>query len=739
VPSADDREREREEEPIRLGRYTLLRRIGKGGMGEVYLGKVTGAHGFEKPVAIKRILPEYAAHPQIINMLVDEARISVLLSHPNVVQVLELCDDPGGCFIVMEYVEGHALSRLLRALRKAGKRLDVLDACFVAIHVLDGLHAAHVQKDTSGQPAGIIHRDVSPQNVLLSMDGHVKVIDFGIARARERLEVTQGTSIKGKLRYMAPEQLSPRLLKGATLDHRADVFAAGVVLFEMLADRQRFPGKVEADIVDAILGDETPDLVAEGLVEPELMAILDGALEKDRRRRTKDAATFAGQLRGYLYKRDPAYTPERLARRMREMFGGPEEAARIASEPDESARTPQRTVNQRGADRSGSRSGNDRTRTLAPDDERTTGHGARRGFERSDAGPSGGRGSGGGFAVSDPPRYVVGSDPRASASGSISGLRVSSPPTLTGRRRPSRRRLKILPIAAGSLIGAALLWLLSRPFFAAPPPASAPPLVAPTRSAEAAPAPPIVPPTTHAEAPAAPPPPVVSAPPPVPTPPRAAKLGAPIEIEVRAQPPTARVSLAADPGRTFASPAKLKVKQGEALDIVVEAPAHASLELKRVADAAAPVIDVKLAPLPVELAVRVFPADASVTVDGKAWSPGFRVVPGEPVEVRATHPQAHDKTVIVTAKPGETLDVPITLEPTGAKVAARPGGTLVVSSDPSGAEVFVGGRRRPGVTPLEVFLPVGQHRITVRGAAGEQMFLVDISQGARVKRKVTLE
>ena len=139
----------------RLGRYGLVRRIGKGGMGEVFLGKVTGAHGFEKLVAIKRILPQFSANPHVINMLVDEARISVLLNHPNVVQVLELGEDNGDYFIVMEFVDGHALSRLLRKLKKSNQRLDVLDACYIAIQLLEGLHAAHVQKDHRGKAAGI--------------------------------------------------------------------------------------------------------------------------------------------------------------------------------------------------------------------------------------------------------------------------------------------------------------------------------------------------------------------------------------------------------------------------------------------------------------------------------------------------------------------------------------------------------------------------------------------------------
>ena len=329
-------------EGSKLGRYTLVRRIGKGGMGEVWLAKSLGAHGFEKSVALKRILPQFSSSPHVINMLVDEARISVLLNHPNVVTVLELGEDNGEYFIAMEHVDGHALSRLLRRLSKSGSKLEVLEACYVAIHVLEGLHAAHVQKDHRGKPAGIIHRDISPQNVLLSMDGVIKVIDFGIARARERLEVTVGQTIKGKLRYMAPEQLSPKLVKGQGIDHRVDVFAAGLLLFEMLAMRQRFPSDNESEIMQQILKEDTPDLVRLGLCDGELMDIIDTALAKDREQRFKDAAAFAAQLRSYLYKRDPGFTAERIARRMRAAFPGEQQgedehakarASRVAALP----------------------------------------------------------------------------------------------------------------------------------------------------------------------------------------------------------------------------------------------------------------------------------------------------------------------------------------------------------------------------------------------------------------------
>ncbi|MBI1949551.1 MAG: serine/threonine protein kinase [Deltaproteobacteria bacterium] len=679
-----------------LGRYTLVRRIGKGGMGEVWLAKATGAHGFEKPVAIKRILPQFSSNPHIVNMLVDEARICVLLSHPNVVQVLELGEDQGEYFIAMEYVEGQALSRLMRKLRKQGKRLEALEACYIAIQLLEGLHAAHIQKDNRGKPAHIIHRDVSPQNVLLSSNGQIKVIDFGIARARERLEVTQGTNVKGKLRYMAPEQIAPKVVKGAALDHRVDVFAAGIVLFEMLAGRQRFPGDNEIELMDAILKEDTPDLCREGLIDRPLMDILDAALEKDRERRYPDAAAFAAQLRSYLYKRDPGFTAERIAKRLREAFAGGADAEK--SEPRREATRP------------------------APDPltsaSETPLHGG--GTEDREATRTAFR-----------PKETRGGGGRATPATEGAPVQANDPTRV--RRKGRGKGRSLVPLAAGLLLGVAALgglYLAFRP--------RVPTVEAGTGPAAMTTPPVATSPTNTAPPPVATVPPVAVTPspaPPSPPPPD----GAGVVVTVVAEPATARISLASQPDPKYVSPALLKLMRGEAVQVVVEADGYETARRALVADQAQQ-LSVVLAPLPVDLVIHVYPHDAVVTVNGAPAKAGMKVRPGVPVEVRAEHPFAVARVVSETPVPGRPFVVELRLDEVESRRTARMAkGTLVIDSRPIGADIWVDGRKLAGLTPHSEPVIAGSHRVTVRLGNSEQTFTVDVGDGEKAPVTALLE
>jgi serine/threonine-protein kinase len=711
---------EAEENAGQLGRYTLVRRIGKGGMGEVWLAKVTGAHGFEKNVALKRILPQFSSNPHVVNMLVDEARISVLLNHPNVVQVLELGEEEGEYFIAMEYVDGHALSRLLRRLKKAGRKLEVLECCFIVIQLLEGLHAAHVQKDHRGKPAGIIHRDVSPQNVLLSMDGQVKVIDFGIARARERLEVTQGSSVKGKLRYMAPEQLSPKLLKGKPIDHRVDVFAAGIVLFEALANRLRFPGDGEIEIMDAILKEDTPDLVKEGLVDRELMDILDTALEKDREHRFKDAASFAAALRSYLYKRDPGFTAERLARKMREAFGGEEVDEKERSAERSSPAKPSRGERERT-------SRDQRIRSLSSSSP-LHGREARSNADDDDAQEQDVDATRTAF------RPRVRADERAGLRGDarsetgVTGSAANAGTVVRGKRKKSRAPA----VAAGVVLGGALL---AAGFLF---------VVKPRLAGGADTPPPVVTPVTPPDGPVvkAPDTPVVVPPPtPAPPPSTASKDGV-IDLLVEAEPATTRISLAAQPDPKYVSPAHIKLRRGEDVELVFEADGFDTERRRFVVSDDLPPLRVQLHPLPVDLVLRVVPRDAVVTVDGQPAKPGMKVIPGQNVEVRAEHPFASAPRIVQGVPvPGQPYVVEIKLDEVDQAVkgthVAR--GKLSLTSKPKGADVYVDGTLLKDSTPLEVPLMAGQHRVVVRAKTGEQTFTVDIKDGETLKREAILE
>jgi len=218
-----------------VGRYALHGEIASGGMAVVYFGKLLGPVGFSRPVAIKRLHPKLARDPAVRDMFIDEARLASRIRHPNVLPTLDVVDESGELLLVMEYVHGESLQQLARAVRGRGERTPLRIVLAIMSCVLHGLHAAHEATTETGEPLNIVHRDVSPQNVLCGVDGVPRVLDFGIARATVRLENTREGIVKGKLAYMAPEQLG-----GAPVDRRADIFSASVLLWEMLAGRRLF-------------------------------------------------------------------------------------------------------------------------------------------------------------------------------------------------------------------------------------------------------------------------------------------------------------------------------------------------------------------------------------------------------------------------------------------------------------------------------------------------------------------
>ncbi len=225
-----------------VGAYEVVAKLRSGGMAELFLGKRRGTAGFERPVAIKVLHASLATDATLRTMLVDEARMAVQVRHPNVVQIEDLGEHRGQPFLVMEYVHGVSLAQLMEALANVGRRMSPSFAAHVGLHAAAGLHAAHEACAPDGRPLELVHRDISPQNVLLSRDGHVKVIDFGIAKARDRAVVSFLGMVKGKYGYMAPEQA-----RGEAVDRRTDVFALGVVLWEMLTGRRLFYSKSEIE------------------------------------------------------------------------------------------------------------------------------------------------------------------------------------------------------------------------------------------------------------------------------------------------------------------------------------------------------------------------------------------------------------------------------------------------------------------------------------------------------------
>ncbi|MBK8170562.1 MAG: protein kinase [Sandaracinaceae bacterium] len=276
----------------KLRDYEIIAHLRVGGMATLFLGKRQGAAGFAKLVAIKVIHPHLAKDQNFVRMFVDEALISARIDHPNVVHVEELGEFDGTKFLVMEYVHGCSLSQLLGTLARDSRRLAPELAVHIAVRVAEGLHAAHETVDDEGNLLNIVHRDVSPQNVLISSRGHVKLIDFGIAKARGRAVQTTSTSLKGKISYMSPEQAY-----GRSLDRRSDVYALGVVLWEMLTVRRMFSGEDDFALLDMV---RAPNVPPPSTYAPEVSPALDAAvmaaLAPDVEKRVQSASDFRRML-----------------------------------------------------------------------------------------------------------------------------------------------------------------------------------------------------------------------------------------------------------------------------------------------------------------------------------------------------------------------------------------------------------------------------------------------------------
>lgn len=277
---------------MEIGRYVILGDIAHGGMATVHLGRLRGAAGFERTVAVKRLHPAYARDPDFVAMFTDEARLASRIQHPNVVSTLDVISRDDELFLVLEYIHGETLGQLLE--RQAGP-LPPEIASAVIVGALEGLHAAHEATDSRGEPLHLVHRDVSPQNVLLGADGVPRVLDFGVAKAAGRVHTTQDGFVKGKLAYMPPEQLY-----GERLDRRADIYAAAVVFWELLTGERLF-AKHDAQpallkVIDPV--EHAPSLRAD--VPAELDEIVLGALAEAPADRPATALELARAIRGVV-------------------------------------------------------------------------------------------------------------------------------------------------------------------------------------------------------------------------------------------------------------------------------------------------------------------------------------------------------------------------------------------------------------------------------------------------------
>ena len=303
-------------DPIAFGKYVLLERISVGGMAEVFKAKSFGVEGFEKILAIKRILPSLAEDGDFIDMFIDEAKICGQLNHANVCQIFELGRCQDSHFIAMEYVWGKDLLQMQNRFRKLRQTMKPEMAAYIASKMCEGLDYAHKKKDAAGKPLGIIHRDISPQNILVSYEGELKIIDFGIAKAAVRSSQTQAGVLKGKFGYMSPEQV-----RGLPLDRRSDVFAIGTILYELLVADRLFVGESDFETLERVRNvDVRPPSKAAPGCPPELEKIILKALAKDVEDRYQWAGEMQEQLQAFLMSREPVFTAKGLSQWMRDQF-----------------------------------------------------------------------------------------------------------------------------------------------------------------------------------------------------------------------------------------------------------------------------------------------------------------------------------------------------------------------------------------------------------------------------------
>lgn len=319
----------------RMGKYELVALVARGGTAEIYLARIDGVAGFEKYVVVKLLHDYLADSGDFVHMFLDEARLTAQLDHSNIVQTLELGEKNGRYYIVMEYLAGMSLSLIARRVseRVPGGRLPVELSLGIAAQACAGLHYAHCKTDASGRPLNIVHRDVSPQNLVVSFEGITKLVDFGIAKAEMRATQTQSGTIKGKFAYMSPEQCLAQ-----DIDHRTDVYALGIIVHELLTGRRLFKRPSTYETYRAIVEGKVPaPSEVNHELDPALDPVVMRALARDREDRYASAEAFGDELTGLLHKRGKAVAAgtiaaffdrhfskeiEEHARRMRELMAG---------------------------------------------------------------------------------------------------------------------------------------------------------------------------------------------------------------------------------------------------------------------------------------------------------------------------------------------------------------------------------------------------------------------------------
>ncbi len=298
------------------GDYQLIKKLASGGMASIYLARQKGLEGFEKLLVVKRILPHLAENDEFVTMFLDEARIAARLNHPNIVQIFNLGAQGDSFFIAMEYIHGEDVRRVWKRSEAAGKPIPIPLVCRIVMDAAAGLDYAHKKADANGKPLGIVHRDISPQNILVTFEGGVKVVDFGIAKAADQATVTKSGVLKGKYSYMSPEQAA-----GQKIDRRSDIFALGIVLYELLTGTRLFKRGNDIQTLNAVAD---CDVVAPSQVNSRVPAELDPivlkALAKNPDDRFSDAAELQAALEEWLLQNKLPASSVQLATFMQDIY-----------------------------------------------------------------------------------------------------------------------------------------------------------------------------------------------------------------------------------------------------------------------------------------------------------------------------------------------------------------------------------------------------------------------------------
>jgi hypothetical protein len=302
--------------PIPFGKYYLLERINVGGMAEVFKAKTFGVEGFERLLAVKRILPNIAEDEEFIAMFIDEAKIAVQLQHANVAQIFDLGKVDESYFIALEHVHGKDLRSIFDRLRGKGDVMPIQQACYIIMQACEGLDYAHNKRDAQGRELHLVHRDISPQNVLIGYEGEVKLIDFGIAKAAGKASKTQAGILKGKFGYMSPEQV-----RGLPIDRRSDIFSVGIVMYELLTNERLFVGESDFSTLEKVRNVEImPPSSYNKKIPSELERIVLKVLAKDPEDRYQNAIDLHDDLQAFLHKIGEFYSRKDLAAWMKKMF-----------------------------------------------------------------------------------------------------------------------------------------------------------------------------------------------------------------------------------------------------------------------------------------------------------------------------------------------------------------------------------------------------------------------------------